>query len=604
MTFSAATLSGVVEPRAFRPQENFLANCQQRRLRKIDDVIDDPDRSSDENVYQFARSIADREGCALVVDLCAGSGRQFERFFASRSWETLQVDWIDRRQVSDTDESRPFLKVNLEIYDDLENLEAVLDSSRPTLFILSDVVGRLQDLRPLFRTLRRLLKRHPSNRLVATTPDRDQFDESEPGRLPENPGYVRLWTLNEFGLAVRSAGLNVQRIGWLTQDENDHRQGIVCCELSCTPEFYEDWLRNHNLPQMASDHLMLTTEHGDAERSGGIGAYVKSCDALDKSAQIVYVGFLGLPRDAWRSYCREKGWLHVFDLALVGEHSVDGIDPQDANISMYAILQVVFLCDQIRLIEYQDYEGIGYRVAQAKRAGLLPRSINVMAVAHGNHFYLDYASDSIDTRRRLTIDATERLSVELADVVVFPTQYIRRLYRDCAGYRVRSDRHLPLPATISLDGISNLERRQIETLVFFGKKTRQKGYDDFVDAVVALMTDSSSQAAKNVNRIVLLGVSEPDRRLLELPVQVEFSQRSHAEAKAMLSDFAADSLVVLPYRGDNHPLSFFEAVEADCQVLAYYAGGLPELVPTEVSEYALCNPDPNSLATGIERRFR
>ena len=599
--FHEKTLTGAAEARAFRPQDNFLANCQQRRLQTNDADADDRDQSWTKSFYQFAKSIAENVGNAQIVDLSTGNGRQFEQCFFSGPWKTFQVDYRDRRHVRNAMPPRPFLQVNLELYDDLERLEAAIDNSLPTLFILSDVVGRLSDLRPLFRTLRRLLKRHPANRLVVSTPGRDQFDEREPGRLPENLVYVREWSLNEFGLAMRSAGFDVRRIGWLTDAEGDHAQGVVCCELSCTHASYAEWLEEQNLPQPETDHLILTTEHGDAERSGGIGAYVKRCEALHTKALTFYVGKTGLPAGAWLQFCRERGWLHVFDLTNRVEHLVDDFALKQADIVLNATLQAVFIFDQIRLIEYQDYGGLGYRIAQAKRVGLLPHSITVLAVAHGDHFYLDCAQDSIDTGLPPHIAASEKLSVELADGVIFPTQYIRNLYKDYAGYRVRADQCLPLPVSISPEGISDLERRSIETLVFFGKQTRQKGYDGFVAAVLSLMKVSATRAATQLKRIVLLGVDECDPKILELPVQVEFGSRSHAEAKAMLRELAADSLIVLPYRGDNHPLSFFEVVEADCQVLAYRAGGLPELVPPEVSEFTLCNANPDSLARGIEK---
>jgi glycosyltransferase involved in cell wall biosynthesis len=314
---------------------------------------------------------------------------------------------------------------------------------------------------------------------------------------------------------------------------------------------------------------------------------------------------MGLPETGWSENARANSWIHVSDLCGRSDRPLQEIASPDPDEVLRATLQAVFLYDEVRLIEYQDFVGIGLRVAQAKRAGLLPPSVMLLAYAHGNHLYLDAAGDVIEGHRWLRIDALERLSLELADCAAFPSHYIRRLYVEQGGFRPRAERHLPYPIRIAEHGLDDLSRGPIDNLVFYGRQTRQKGYPDFVEAVLSLFREAAyADAADQIVRLVLMGVTDPDPRLKDLPIEVEHGAWTLAEVNGMLRRFAPNSLLVLPYRGDNQPLSFFEVIDADCQLLAYDAGGIPELVPPQLHSSLLCLPDPGSLTSAMARAIR
>ncbi|MBR0679958.1 glycosyltransferase [Roseomonas eburnea] len=598
-----ATLSGVVSARDFAPRANFLAGGKSRRLVEIDRHYDDSAVVWQEDVYRFARLVADETGPARIVDIGTGSGVKLQSSFAGHPAATLQTDWHDDRMpLPDGAAMGSFLPVNLEEFGDLERLEAALDPREPTLFILSDVIEHLQDPRPLLRTLRRLLKLHAGNRLVISTPDRERVDGARADGLPDNRGHVRQWTLNEFGLAMMSAGFIVRRIGRLPQNAWDACARTICAELACTAEHCRRWLHDHGLPPPAA-HMVLTTEHARAERTGGIGTYIQLAEEADRQPRLIlFAGNMGLPEERWWEAARARGWIHVADMcgrSGLPLRDVAAVDPDDI---LAAAMQALFLYDEVRLIEYQDYLGIGYRVAQAKRAGLLPPSVSVVAYAHGNQLYLDAAAGEVGTDRSPSIDAWERLSLELADVALFPSRYLRDLYVEKGGFRPRAERFLPYPIRLAPNGLDDLSRGPIRTLVFYGKQTPQKGYPDFVEAVRALFADPRHAAtAARLERVVLMGVTEPDARLKDLPITVEHGVWSRAEAVAMLRRFAADSLLVLPYRGDNHPLSIFEVIDADCQFIAFDIGGVPEHLPGELADMLLCAPDGTALAAAMAR---
>ena len=600
-----STITGVVAPRDFRPESNFLAGGLSRRLVEVDRHYDDSDVIWQEEVYDFARQLADGFQPARIVDIGTGTGIKLHTSFAGHPAQRLQVDWHDERAPLPGDAPQAaFLPANLEDFQDLEALEAALDPREPTLFILSDVIEHLQDPRPVLRSLRRLLKRHPQNRLVISTPDRHRVDGAGAEGMPDNTGHVRQWTLNEFGLAMLSAGFQLRRIGRLAQNRFDRHDRNICCELACTAESHRHWLWEQGLPP-PSDHLVLTTEHAKAERTGGIGTYIQLAQEADQQPRlIVFAGGAGLPEGDWATATRSRGWIHAADMCGRGKASLAEISPINTDEILQAVMHTIFLYDDVRLIEYQDYLGIGHRVAQAKRAGLLPPSVTVMAYVHGNHLYLDAAAGRVSPERPLGRDARERLSVELADVVAFPSRYIRDLYVEKAGFRVRAEKHLPYPVIMREKGLDDLTRGPARNLVFYGKQTAQKGYHDFVSAVLELFSNPDcAEAAARIKRVVLMGVTDPDPRLAELPIRVEHGVWSRTKAVDMLRGFAADSLVVLPYRGDNYPLSTFEVVDLDCELLAYDIGGVPEQLPAEMHEALLCAPKPAALAAAIARSF-
>jgi GT2 family glycosyltransferase len=597
----AATLSGVCAPRAFTPEGNFLAGGQARRLVEVDRVYDDGTIVWQEEVYIAARALADELMPARVVDIGTGTGIKLHTAFAGHPAARLQTDWQDQRAPPpDGAPQPPFLAVNLEDFHDLEAFEDAFDPTEPTLFILSDVIEHLQDPRPLMRSLRRLLKRHAGSRLLVSTPDRERIDGRNASSLPDNRGHVRQWTLNEFGLAMMSAGFDLRRIGRVQQNRGDAHNRTILCELASCRDHYDAWLRQHALPA-ASDHLVLTTEHARADKTGGIGTYIQLAEEAEgRNRLILFAGPMGLPATGWAEAARARGWIHVADMCGRGREPLAAVAALDTDENLAAVLQALFLYDDVRLIEYQDYLGIGHRVAQAKRAGLLPPSVGVLAYVHGNHLYLDTAAGSIPHGRRPEIDARERLSVELADVVAFPSRYVRDLYVTQGGFRLREERHQPYPIPLAPGGIDDIARGPVDTLVFYGKQTPQKGYPDFVEAILTLFADPAhADAAIRLKRIVLMGVTDPDPRLAALPIVVEHGVWSRAEAVAKLRSFAPNGLVVLPYRGDNHPLSVFETIDVDCQLLAFAAGGVPELLPEELHDRLLCAPTATALAAAM-----
>lgn len=425
-------LNGVEDFRIFLPSNNFGAGGQARSF------VESSRRYTDEgviwqgDVYKYARILAEEIGARRVIDIGSGAGQKLLTFFEGYQADFVQVDFSDVR------ESRPgrlmprFVKANLEDQDDLAELLRSLESGEPTLIILSDVIEHLLDPRPLLRVLRRLLRLCDANRLVLSTPDRERIDGIGSVRVPDNPSHVRQWTLSELGLALSSAAFTVVNLGYVNQNQFDQLLRTCVVVLSSSQVDYQAFFRRHHLPQ-PSDHIVITTEHGRGHVTGGIGSYYEATESYFETPRIVlFVGSYGLPDD-WEPFIRKSGWIHINDLSGPS----DGKRPINSDAILEATLHALFLYDEIRIVEFQDFGGIGHRVAQAGRAHMFPPDVRTLAVAHGSHFYLDHAFGDIQNRDPFIFDVPERLSLELADHVLFPTEFIRKLYVNQQGISVR-----------------------------------------------------------------------------------------------------------------------------------------------------------------------
>ena len=66
-----------------------------------------------------------------------------------------------------------------------------------------------------------------------------------------------------------------------------------------------------------------------------------------------------------------------------------------------------------------------------------------------------------------------------------------------------------------------------------------------------------------------------------------------------LEELAPASLAVLPYKGDNLPISVHEVIHHNCRFLAYQSGGIPEQLPPGLHDRLLCGPDPRALVAAM-----
>lgn len=136
-----------------------------------------------EEVYVFAREIADKYGLKTVADIGCGSGFKLLKYFHDRT--TVGLD------VAET------CKVLQKRYPDRQWATADFSSAEPVradLVIASDVIEHLVDPDALLSYIARTAAQYA----VISTPDRNLLREGTHNGPPATPSHVREWSMVEF----------------------------------------------------------------------------------------------------------------------------------------------------------------------------------------------------------------------------------------------------------------------------------------------------------------------------------------------------------------------------------------------------------------------
>ena len=504
--------------------------------------------------------------------------------------------------VGDSGELIP-VSCNPNLADEVEYAFSQVDDNTPKLIFFADIICRVKDPRPLLRNTRKLLKRNHLNKLLLATTVKVGNNELDTFNVLKD--CFREWSLKELCHFMASSGFKVERAGYL----KDHDKGTTnraILEISCKSSHYKQFLRASCLPEESSK-VLVTTEHGANPKTGGIGSYVQEYEKVSsRPLLILFVGKLGLDEPVDASL-RVRKWLGpslFFELPPNYDESHSLNENDVAEITWQTLEQVLFLYDRVREVECQEYLGIGCRIAQAKEVGFVPPSVELEVVIHGSCLYLERLHNRpLKTEHNLLV-LKEKIAIEKADHVRFPTSYIRNLYRDF-GYEIPDSGSSILRYPFKYSSGETPDLSDINTLIFFGKRSLMKGFDDFLNAVKELFQEPMRHG---IQRLVIIGPIDHDLtaqnnylNFLKSIIEIEEYDLERSEARELLSLFAPHSLCVLPYKGDNHPNTVLEAIDAHCLIVAYRSGGVPELIPKRFQQRILCDPNWQKLANHLKR---
>jgi len=452
-------------------------------------------------------------------------------------------------------------------------------------FILPGILEELNDPRPLLRQLRIHLQRATGSRLLLSFHDRVEIYGPTYWGPPANPGHVRSWSTSELCNFLNAAGFVVEAEARVEA----HPTARMLC-LSSSLVGQRDAFERLGLPSDAIQYLLVTTEHAACKSTGGIGTYCAEMEARWPSDQLG-IAFLGKPSDMPTPRPR---WLTIAGLGI----EEDALTHQALQLAEIA----GFLFPNLKAIEIQDYLGVGALVVRARQADLLPPHVRVVIRGHGTLAYLDRCFERFGNRGQLPTAYDEKIALENADQVVPATEFLQDLYRNC-GYDIAESRNQVRRLPFSFDRLTSTTIWPLDTVVFFGKRSPMKGFDWFVEALEILANEPDARALR---KVVVVGRDDPsgadaETRLNALSWRYEVTRfaGSQPEAIARITAEAGRGVCVLPYRGDNHPLSVLEAIRAFGVTLAARAGGIPELIPEPLRERVLHAPGAAGLATNL-----
>lgn len=582
------------------PEQNFGSRGVTREINALyedvlhNNVIWQPD------VYAEARAVADQFGIKRVVDVGCGNGEKLVHYFPADQFGTVGLDFHGSLALArGTYPTTTWVECDLNSSGDLARIFGEMNPDEPVLLILSDVIEHLPDPRLLLAQLRTVLLRHTANRLVLSTPDRIRLDYTSYGAYPDNRAHVREWTHEELAVFCEAAGFQVERYGHTRANQFDEKYSTIYIQLRCERIRYVEFLQTAGLlhDRLLPRHLLLTAEYAGLHSTGGIGTFVAE-QRLAYGVENTLCLFIGQQDTLDPALFRR---LKLIKPALL-------VDPLDLSlpieeIALKATLQLLFFFPELSRIEYADYQGLGCRVAQAKRASLFPPSVQLIVQCHGATHYLENANQTWFGRSHFQAAEREKISIEHADKIVFPTTFLRNLYRE-TGFRMTDDQVVQLRYPFQFDPIEIERTERADTIVFFGKRSTMKGYSLFLSA---LAEDGGQLLKLGVKRVVFIGpkVAESQEdatrlNLLRSHFSVEeFTSLSRSDAMEKLRSYADNSFCVMPYLGDNHPYALLDVTFAGVLPLMLRAGGVSELIASPFDRVLLADPTAASLLASM-----
>jgi glycosyltransferase involved in cell wall biosynthesis len=256
------------------------------------------------------------------------------------------------------------------------------------------------------------------------------------------------------------------------------------------------------------------------------------------------------------------------------------------------------------LVEFADYQGMGFRPIQAKRTGLAFDDVCMIVKLHSSSQWLREANLSWMTHvDELLLDHCERYAFDHADVQLAPCQYMLD-YARSIGWQVKDGAKVvpyvfPDPAETSCRPLA-----AINEIVFFGRLETRKGLEVFLDAVGRLPASL---------KISFLGRQAPllDGRGAAAFIKARLGNRKFTLLDKFDRPQALDylgngcRLAVMPSLVDNSPNTVIECATHGIPFLASRTGGIPELLRDhELHTDLLFEPEARALGTCLERYLK
>jgi glycosyltransferase involved in cell wall biosynthesis len=581
-------------------ERNFACAGEARALNEIYQDTPDPRVVWQPDVYAEAALLAAQHGVKTVIDVGCGNGEKLIHHFPRDTFKTIGLDFHGSLSlVREAFPERLWIECDLTSQDDLSRAVTGETDDGPVLLILSDVIEHLVDPLPLLAWLRQFLLRDDRNRLVVSTPDRSCQGYADENSMPANGAHLREWTLAELMQFLVSAGFFPVRHGLTRMNQFDPDFSTIFVELSCRKDHYVQFLKRAGLifHDVFPRHLIVTLEYAGVHNTGGIGTFAAE-------QRITYGRGATLCLFAGDVSSVDVAPLRNEELVTPGDvldwSDIESLPVEDRILR--AVQQLLFFFPSLETIQYADYQGHGCRIAQAKRAGMLPPTVEVVVHCHGGTHYLENAHESWFGASHLGVAEREKISIEKADWVVFPTAFLRDLYAEI-GIEIPPERivmmrypyHAPVPR--------RRPTTKVDTLVFFGKRSTMKGYGLFLRALAR--EDLEEWKALGVRTITIIGPNvdtsaEHAALLAELKRHYEveeFTGLNRASAMQAVYERAHRSICVMPYLADNHPLALLDVAFSTALPCMVKAGGVVDLFPTEHRDTLMSLPRENDLRT-------
>lgn len=472
--------------------------------------------------------------------------------------------------------------------------DSVHSSSHETLVFVGELLNLSKDPRQLLCALRIAAQKNKNLNFCFTQPDKSTTEFSSE--------YRRFWDQETFADFLGAFGF-VQDLSYGPRGipRATRRERIRSQIWRYSESNFQKQLEKVGLNSRV-ELLLLASEHaGIVGRTGGIGNYIIELEALfpETALSLLACDVQYFSKD----YLEKKTDNTPLFVGDVCSRASDIFEQ-----CQLAVEHIATLLDSLKLVEIQDYTGIGFRVAQSRRAGTLRPGVKVYTRMHGIQRYVDFASNFRSEPRDLGVDLRERTQIELSDSAVFPSEFLRSLCSNDLNLDSPEPQLLRLPHTGAAALVEEAKDRlrEVSTLVFFGKPSAMKGFDLFCDSLTAISGLTDSRLKPRELDVVFVGVSAHEPSFDKSKFRsVKFSgDLTRDQVETQLLKLRTSSVFVLPYRGDNAPISVDLVALLGCRLICLDAGGVPELLSPEVHDHCLAEPNSKALSEQIIQAIR
>jgi glycosyltransferase involved in cell wall biosynthesis len=215
-----------------------------------------------------------------------------------------------------------------------------------------------------------------------------------------------------------------------------------------------------------------------------------------------------------------------------------------------------------------------------------------------------------DLEHVLALAALERMSLELADVVVSPSAYLVDWMRG-QGWRL-PERTLVIPYLTRSAALGEppptpaANGARLQRIAFFGRLEEKKGLTLLAAALNRLQPQLlDGIELEFVGRQTPTWPPERVEQLLSPETRAALGGISFAgnldQAEALERLKRAGTLAVTPSLGDNSPNTVYECIEHGIPLIASDDGGIPELVAADDRARVLFEPTPEGMADALRR---
>lgn len=402
---------------------------------------------------------------------------------------------------------------------------------------------------------------------------------------------TRTWTYTGLAAFLSASGFEIgirQKLG----------QGVEHVEIKISTDQYQNYLMAVGLTSQAlkSSQLVITTEDSTLEPSGGIGSYVENVKLLSKKSLFLYCD--------QRKILRHHDGSTLLFSDLIGHYFSDA---STYSMDMVEAVKVIlFALPNIRICEVQDYLSLGFRIVQAKHTGQLPNSLFIRTLLHGNVDHVKYAegvpASGVYSISEIKTSIRDSFVYKYSDECRSPSQYLINLMSNEFGYELNNSVVVRSPLFIDNIKVSQQANiRDVRRIVFVGKYSYQKGWQDFIELIETL---NRSKILVNILEIVALAPDAPTKQdAMRVAKVCPFTYRhlSRAEFLSYVTKHKDESLFILPYRGENYPYVILELLATGVKFVTLSSGGIPEMIENKELRSLCLAEDLRSLSELVKR---